>query len=140
MTREEIYAFMNANPVCHLATVEGGKPHVRGMMLYRADANGIVLHSGKMKDLHRQLTANPAVELCFHNADFNNLLQVRVSGTAQVVEDLDLKKEIVGQRQFLKAWVEQAGYEPMAVYRVAAGVAVTWSFATNLAPKEPVKL
>ncbi len=140
MTRQEIYDFMNANPVCSLATVEGNRPHVRGMMLYRADANGIVFHSGKMKDLHRQLTANPAVELCFTNGGLDNLFQVRVSGSAQLVEDLDLKKEIVGRRRFLKAWVEQAGYEPMAVYRISDGVAVTWIFATNLAPKVPVNL
>jgi uncharacterized pyridoxamine 5'-phosphate oxidase family protein len=140
VTKEEIYAFITANPVCFLATVDGDRPHVRGMMIYRADADGIVFHSGKMKDLHRQLTANPAVEFCFSNGDMNDLLQVRVSGTARLVEDLDLKKEIVEQRPFLKGFVAQAGYEPLSVYRVSDGVAVTWSFATNLAPKAPVNL
>jgi uncharacterized pyridoxamine 5'-phosphate oxidase family protein len=140
MTKQEILAFMNANPTCFLATAEGTKPHVRGVLLYRADENGLIFHTGKMKELHRQLTANPAVEMCFTNNKFDNLIQVRVSGTAQLVEDLGLKKEIVAKREFLKPWVEQAGYDPLAVYRVAKGVAVVWTFATNLAPKEPVDL
>ena len=55
MTKEEIYAFISANPASHVATVEGNKPHVRGILLYRADENGIVFHTGKMKDLHKQL-------------------------------------------------------------------------------------
>jgi uncharacterized pyridoxamine 5'-phosphate oxidase family protein len=29
MNKNEIFSFLNANPVFHLATVEGNKPHVR---------------------------------------------------------------------------------------------------------------
>jgi uncharacterized pyridoxamine 5'-phosphate oxidase family protein len=93
-----------------------------------------------MKDIHRQLTEDPHVELCFHNNDFENLVQIRVSGTAELVEDLELKKEIVQKREFLKAWVEQNGYEPLAVYRIRRGVATVWTMKTNLAPKEFVEL
>ena len=140
MTKQEIYAFMNANPTCFLATVENSKPHVRGVLLYRADENGIIFHTGKMKELHRQLSSNPSVEMCFTNNNFENLVQVRISGTAQLDEDLTLKKEIVAKRDFLKPWVEKAGYDPLAVYRISNGVAVVWTFATNLAPKEPVNI
>ena len=140
MTRQELFAFMTSNPTFFLATVEGGKPHVRGLLLYRADVNGIIFHTGKMKDLHRQLTNNPFVEMCFTNNNFDNLIQVRVTGIAQLVEDINLKKEIVSKREFLKPWVEQAGYDPLAVYRIVHGVAVTWTFAANLSPKEPVNL
>jgi len=125
MNKDEILDFMNGNPVFYLATAEGNKPHVRGMLLYRADGKGILFHTGKMKDLHRQLTANPQVELCFTNGNF---------------EDLDLKKEIVQKREFLKPFVEQAGYEPLAVYRMEKGVATIWTMKTNLAPKEVVEL
>lgn len=31
MTKEEIFALMNENPVFHLATMDGDRPHVRGM-------------------------------------------------------------------------------------------------------------
>jgi uncharacterized pyridoxamine 5'-phosphate oxidase family protein len=140
MNKKEIFGFLNANPAFHLATVEGGKPHVRGMYLYRADENGILFHTGKMKDLHRQLSGNPHVEMSFNNGKFDDLIQVRVSGTVELVEDLELKKEIVEKRPFLKPWVEQSGYDPLAVYCLKNGKATIWTFKTNIAPKEFVDL
>lgn len=140
MTKKEILDFLTANPMFHLATVEGNKPHVRGMLLYRADENGIVFNTGKTKDLHKQLTANPNVELCFGNNNFEALMQIRISGTVELVEDLELKKEIIEKRDFLKPWIEREGYEPMAVYRMKKGVATVWTLATNFAPKEFIEL
>lgn len=140
MDRNEIIGFLNANPVFHLATVEGSKPHVRGMYLYRADEEGILFHTGKTKDLHQQLTANPNVEMSFNNGKLANLIQVRVSGTAELIEDRDLKKEIVQKRPFLKPWVERDGYESLAVYLVRKGMAVVWTMNDNFAQKEPVEV
>ena len=137
MDKAEIIAFLNANPSCHLATVEGNKPHVRGMLLYRADENGIIFQTGKMKDLHKQLSENPNVELCFNN--YKDNIQIRVSGTVELVEDMDLKNEIIAKRQFLKPLIEKAGYE-LAVYRLKKGVATIWTFETNLAPKAYIEL
>lgn len=135
MNKAEIFEFLNANPIFHLATVERDKPHVRGMMMYRADENGIIFHTGKIKDLHRQLTENPSVELCFNNGNFENLIQIRVSGTVELVEDIELKKEIVQKREFLRPWVDQMGYDPFAVYRMKKGTATIWTLKTNFAPK-----
>ena len=74
MNKNEIFQFLNSNLVFHLATVEGGQPRVRGMWLYRADENGLIFHTGKDKDLHRQLTANPNVEMSFNNGKFDRIL------------------------------------------------------------------
>ncbi len=140
MNKSEILGFLNANPVFHLSTVEGSKPHVRGLLLYRADENGIVFHTGKMKDLHKQLTVNPNVEMCFNNGNVENIVQIRVSGTVELVEDIELKKEIVQKREFLKPWVERDGYGSLAVYRMKNSVATIWTMKTNFAPKEFIKL
>lgn len=52
---------MNGSPVMHLATVdENGQPHVRGILMYKADENGIVFHTGEFKALYKQLLNNPA--------------------------------------------------------------------------------
>jgi pyridoxamine 5'-phosphate oxidase len=138
MTKTEILALINANPACHLATVEGNTPHVRGILLYRADEDGLVFHTGNMKDLHRQLTQNPRVELCFN--DFQKGIQVRVSGSVQLVEDMALKKEIAAKRDFLKPWVEQWGWDMLVVYRLRNGKATTWTMPTNFDPKTYVEL
>ncbi len=140
MNKSEIFAFMTANPVFHLATLDKDKPRVRGMLLYRADENGILFHTVKMRDLHRQLYANPNVELSFNNGSEEDLIQVRVSGMVELLEDLELKKEIVRDRDFLKPFVEQAGYDPLAVYRINNGVASIWKMRTNLEPKKIVEL
>ncbi|WP_246043788.1 pyridoxamine 5'-phosphate oxidase family protein [Geomonas edaphica] len=140
MTRNEILAFLNSNPIFHMATADGDIPHVRGMLLYRADENGIVFNTGKIKDLYRQLDKNPRVELCFTNGIFENLIQVRISGTVEALEDLDLKKEIVTKREFLKPWVEKVGYEQLAVYVLKKGNATVWTMSTNTDPKEYIQL
>ena len=140
MTKKEILEFMTTNPIFHLATVDGDKPHVRGMLLYRADEKGIIFNTGKVKDLYRQLTKNPNVEMSFTNGIFENLIQVRVFGTVELVEDLNLKKEIVQKRDFLKPWVDQVGYDALAVYRLQKGAATVWTMATNTVPKVYIEL
>ncbi|MFH1147719.1 MAG: pyridoxamine 5'-phosphate oxidase family protein [Pseudomonadota bacterium] len=140
MNREEIFRIIKNNPVCHLATVEGDKPHTRAIFTYSADETGIVFHTGTGKDVHKQLQANPNVELCFN--DFQNSIQVRVSGKATLDEDLAFKKRIVETpgREFLKPWVETRGYEVMAVYRVTHCVAHTWTMESNFDEKRYVDL
>lgn len=128
MNREQILEFLNAHPVCHLATCEGRQPRVRGMMMYRADASGLISHTGRPKALYKQLLANKQVEVCFNNQD----TQVRVAGVVEIVEDMDLKKEIVEARPFLKPVVEKYGYDPLVVFRVTQCKAATWTMATNL--------
>lgn len=140
MDRHEIQAIINTNPLFFLATIEAGEPRVRGMLLYRADDEGILFHTGGMKDLYRQLLANPAVELCFFAQQ--QMVQVRVRGTARRVDDQQLKEEIVNApgREFLKPWVESQGLDILEVFRVENCQALLWTMATNFAPKEPVKI
>jgi len=138
MNKSEILAFLNANPVCHLATVEGNKPHVRGMRIYKADENGIILQTAKMKDLHKQLSENPNVELCFNN--YKDSIQIRVSGAVEFVEDKALKDEVITKRPFLKPLVEKEGYDIVTIYRLRKGIATIWTFETNFAPKTYIEL
>ena len=138
MTKTEIIQFLNANPACHLATADGNQPRVRGMLMYRADEQGILLHTGSAKDLCKQMLANPRVELCFNNMKDN--IQVRVSGKAELVEDQKLKEEIVANRPFMKPWVEKQGYKFLAVFRVRNAVATVWTMASNMDPKVPIQL
>ena len=59
--------------------------------MHLADNEGIQFHTSDAKNLYRQILKNPHAEACFVSPD--NSIQVRVSGTAEVVEDMDLKKE-----------------------------------------------
>jgi pyridoxamine 5'-phosphate oxidase len=121
-----------------LATSENNKPHVRAMRMYRADEKGIIFQTVDGKDLPKQLKGNPNVEVCFYSSEKN--LQVRVSGKATLVEDVELKKEIAEKRAFLKPWIEKRGFDVIPVFRIVDCVAFTWTMETNLSPKQYVKL
>ena len=138
MTKKEILEFITQNPVFSLATTEGNQPHVRLIMLYKADDNGIIFCTGRDKDVNKQLSKNPAVELCFYNADKG--CQIRVEGTAEMVNDLELKMQVVEQFTFLKPWVESEGYEILIPFCLKNGKAVVWTMETNLEPKKYVQL
>ena len=138
MTKEDIIKFINANLVCHLATAEGDQPHVRGMMAYRADEKGIIFHTGNTKDLYKQIRDNPAVEASFFDPKTNT--QVRVKGKAVIIYDDNLKREILAARPFLRPWVEELGLEVIVTFRITDCCACVWTFETNFAPKQYVKI
>lgn len=138
MTKEEILEFATKNPVCSLATIDGNQPRVRTIMLYKADENGIIFCTGRDKAVHKQLQANPAAELCFYNAEQG--LQVRIEGSVEMLDDLELKKKVVEAFTFLKPWVESQGYEVMICYRLNNARAVTWTMQTNFEPKQYIQL
>ncbi|MFA5554306.1 MAG: pyridoxamine 5'-phosphate oxidase family protein [Phycisphaerae bacterium] len=138
MKRKEIFDFIKSNPVFALATSADNKPYVRMMMLYRADDNGIIFTTGENKDVHRHLQANPQVQMCFYNNQKG--LQVRVEGTAEVIENLELKKQVVKDYPFLKEWVDREGYEVLVVYCLTNGKAAVWTMDINFKPKEYIQL
>lgn len=138
MTKQEILEFLNKHPLCHLATAENGAPRVRGMMMYRADESGIIFHTGKGKDLFRQVSAEPRVEICFNDMEAG--VQVRVRGRAHIVEDPKLKEEIVAARDFMKPWVKEHGYGILGVFRVAGCEAAVWTFQQNFEPTRYVPI
>ena len=137
MTKAEIINLIKANPRCFMATVEGGKPHVRCMGIYDADEDGIIIQTWTIKDIHQQIVDNPEVELCFN--DFRGGVQVRVSGVAQIIDDLGFKQKVVEKRQFMKPTVEKRGIEVVALYRLK-GKATVWTRDINFEPKEYIYL
>ena len=138
MTKEEVLEFAAKNRACSLATVEGNLPRVRMIMLYRADENGIIFVTGRQKALHSQLQANPAVEMCLHNAEEGR--QMRIEGTAEMLDDLELKKQVVEDFSFLKPWIEKEGYKVLICYRLKNAKATIWTMETNFEPKQYVQL
>ncbi len=137
MDKAEIIEFLNANPTCYLATVEGSKPRVRAMGMVKADENGIIIETATFKDVYKQIAANPNVELCFFNAKQG--MQIRVSGAVEPLDDRKLKDEIIAMRPFLKQRVEEGGYEAMGVFRLK-GAAYVWTFDTASEPKKYIQL
>lgn len=120
-----------------MATVEDNRPRVRGIGIYDADENGIIIQTWKIKDIYQQVTKNPEVGLCFN--DFKAGIQVRVSGRLEAIEDMALKQKVVADRPLLKPTVESKGYDVLVLYRLK-GKATVWTRAANFEPKTYVDI
>ena len=136
MNRDEILAFLNANPSCHLATMEDDQPRVRGMFMYRADEKGIIFHTGDFKSLYSQIKENKKVEICFSSPD----KQVRVEGVAEITDDAKLKQEVLEARPWLKPLMGQRGEDALIIFRITDCKATVWSMETTLEQKTFVSL
>ncbi len=138
MKKEQILDFINKNLVFALATADENRPHVRYIMMYRADEEGLVFSTGENKDLNNQLKRNPMVEMCFYSNEEQK--QVRVSGTLEELEDIQLKKQIVEDFPFLREWVDREGYDVLVIYSLKNGKATVWTMETTFVPKEYIDL
>lgn len=145
MDKQQIFDFLNSNLAFYLATVDGNEPRVRAMLLYKADENGIVFHTGPFKEVYRQIVDNPNVQLCFYNPQQNT--QIRVRGKLEMINDIALKKEIASHptRVFMQGWkanakTEEDFYNMFTVFSLPNGIANVWTFESNFKPKEDVAL
>ena len=138
MTKSEILEFIRKNPVFALATADENGPHVRMMLLYRAGDDGLVFVTGENKDLNKQLTEQPDVEMCFYSQKEGK--QIRIGGAVEELEDIELKKQVVRDLPFLKEWVDKEGYDVLVVYCLKHGKATVWTMETNFKPKEYIQL
>ncbi len=135
MTRDEVLAFVRANPVAFMATVERGKPRVRAMQTALVEPAGLVFCTGVQKDVHQQLVAGGSVELAYWDAKKD--VQVRVRGEMERVADAAVTKRILDEVfTFLKPVVAQYGYEIFASFRLAKGTSIVWRMAQSGAPLE----
>ena len=138
MTTSEIFELISKNPVFHLATMDGDQPRVRGMLLFRADENGIIFHTASTKDVYRQIMENPKAEMCFSCGE----VQIRVTGELKLNEDPALREEIFAHptRKFLQSWKDNGIDNLMQVFVMKNCIATTWTMATNFEPKKTINL
>lgn len=138
INKQEVFKLLNENPVFFLATVDGDQARVRGMLMFRADEEGIIFHTSHEKELYGQLKSNPKVELCFQAGE----KQIRVTGEAVEVNDDALNQEILTHpsREFLRRWEENGVGNLMRVFRVKNGTAFDWTMDKNFSEKELVQL
>ena len=78
---ERIVNFLKKAETYYLATVEGDQPRVRPFGTANVFENRLYIQTGKVKDVSKQIHANPKVEICaFKDGEW-----LRVAGT--LVED-----------------------------------------------------
>jgi uncharacterized pyridoxamine 5'-phosphate oxidase family protein len=78
---ERVCNFLKEAETYYLATVEGDQPRVRPFGTAHIFEGKLYIQTGKVKDVSKQLAANPKAEICaFHKGEW-----LRVAGT--LVED-----------------------------------------------------
>lgn len=61
---QEVYEFLKKCETYYLATVEGDQPRVRPFGTVDIFENKLYIQTGKVKNVSKQITANPKVEIC----------------------------------------------------------------------------
>ena len=64
---KEVYEFLKSSKTYYLATVDGNQARVRPFGTIHIFEDKLYIQTGKIKDISRQLHANPNVELCSMN-------------------------------------------------------------------------
>src|SRR5882672_4199684 len=84
-------AVIKADRFPHLATVDGDQPRLRPVSPVRTE--GFTVYVANLRGYHKtvEIAANPKVELCYLDDHHD---QVRVTGTATVLTDRALLREI----------------------------------------------
>lgn len=138
-TVQDCVEFVNENPICHLATMEGDQPRVRAFSCWFADDTGFYFQTVSMKEMSNHMANNPKVELCFIGN--NNMLgpMLRITGEVEFMDDIQLRERVLADRSYLKDFGVSARSRELLIFRICHGQAYFWSLIQiedSLRPKE----
>ncbi|MDR1015916.1 MAG: pyridoxamine 5'-phosphate oxidase family protein [Coriobacteriales bacterium] len=73
---DEVNDFLKAANIYYLATTDGDQPRVRAFGTVDKFEDKLYVQTGKVKDVYKQIMANPRVELCALAPDGGSWLRV----------------------------------------------------------------
>ena len=95
---ERVCTFLKEAGTYYLATTEGDQPHVRPFGTAAIFEGKLYIQTGKVKDVSKQLAANPKFEICaFKNGEW-----VRVSGKLVNDDRREAKEDMLEKHPSLK--------------------------------------
>ena len=98
-----------------LASIDGDQPRLRPVSPVRTD--GFVVYVANLRQYHKtaEIAANPRVELCYMDTGHD---QVRITGTAEIVDDRPLLEEIWEENPLLRQYLGSIDNPDLIVYRI----------------------
>lgn len=96
---QEVYDFLKKCETYYLATVEGDQPRVRPFGTIDIFEDRLYIQTGKVKDVSKQMQANPKVELCA----FGDGQWVRITGKMVRDDRVEAKEHMLDSYPNLKA-------------------------------------
>lgn len=95
---QEVYDFLKACNTYYLATVEGDQPRVRPFGTVDIFEGKLYIQTGKVKDVSKEMQANPKVEI----SAFNGEKWIRVAGEVVRDDRVEAKKHMLDSYPNLK--------------------------------------
>ena len=100
----------------YLATVDPtGQPRLRPVSPVRTDGFTVYVANLRSYGKTAEIAANPRVELCYLDEGHN---QVRITGTAEVVDDRSLLEKIWNENPLLRQYLGSVDNPELIVYRI----------------------
>jgi general stress protein 26 len=98
-----------------LASIDGDQPRLRPVSPVRTD--GFTVYVANLKAYHKtaEITANPRVELCYMDAKHD---QVRITGTAEILNDRDVIGDIWTSNPLLRQYLGTPDNPQLIIYRI----------------------
>ena len=110
---ELAHAVVAADRFPHLATIDGDQPRLRPVSPVKTD--GFCVYVANLRSYHKtvEIEANPKVELCYLDAEHN---QVRITGQADVLEDRAVLQQIWEENPLLRNYLGEIDNPQLIVY------------------------
>ena len=96
---EKVYEFIKACGIYYLATIDGDQARVRPFGTIDMFEGKLYIQTGKVKDVSKQIHANPKVEI----SCFNGEKWLRLAGTLVEDERIEAKEHMLDSYPDLKA-------------------------------------
>ena len=86
---ERAAAFLKDAQTYYVATVDGDQPHVRPFGTVNVFEGKLYIQTGRVKDVSKQLAANPKAEICAFKADEGEWVRI----TGELIDDPRVEAE-----------------------------------------------
>ena len=121
------YEFLKANPVFHLATVDGTKARVRPFGFSMIRNKALYLCTNKTKDVFKQLVKNPDIEISDMGSDGTWL---RIHGKVAIDDSREAKVQAFAEApNLLRIYPKGADDEIFVTFYFTEAQATLYSFA-----------
>ncbi len=122
---KRVYEFLKTAETYYLATVEGDQPRVRPFGTVNIFENKLYIQTGKSKNVAKQISSNPKVEICAMKGDE----WIRVTGTLVLDERTEAQESMLNNYPSLRAMYTTGPNGNTAVYFFRDAVATISSFS-----------
>ena len=121
-------AFLQANKIFYVATIDDDKPRVRPFGLVVEHEGKLYFSTGNSKPVYRQLQANPQTEIC---ATSPAMEWIRLAGKAVFDSNLDVKRKAFEQMPMLAGIYETPENPSFEVFYLADAEVTFQAFGGN---------